>query len=127
MTTKPELSPRLAHKVNYLKLPRIARHVFLCVNPEEQKCCKHEQALKSWAYLKRRIEELGLAEGDDVVYRSKVGCFRVCMEGPIAMVYPDGIWYRGATPEVLERILQEHVIGGEPVREYMIAEPESTG
>ena len=82
-----------------------------------------ELSAVSWAYLKKRVNDLGLAQGKDVIYRSKVDCLRVCTNGPIAVVWPDGIWYRNATPEVLERILQEHVIGGRPVREFMIAEP----
>ena len=113
----------LASQVERLGLPKIQRHIFLCAQQSKPKCSSFEESTESWVYLKKRVGELGLAQGDRVVYRSKVDCLRVCTNGPICVVWPDGIWYQRATPEVLERILQEHVLGGRPVAEYVIARP----
>ena len=100
---------------------RYDRHIFLCVEDVKPKCAQPEVTWASWEYLKKRIAELGLAVGDGSLYRSKVGCLRICEQGPVAVVYPDGTWYRNATPDVIERILQEHIIGGKPVEEFIFA------
>jgi (2Fe-2S) ferredoxin len=110
-----------------LGIGKIERHIFLCADQSKPKCCDLEEGRRSWEYLKDRLKELGLDKGEGVVYRTKVNCLRVCEEGPIAVVYPEGTWYRNATPEVLERIIREHLMEGRVVEEYVFARNELTG
>jgi (2Fe-2S) ferredoxin len=117
----PESAARLHTLVEQLKIGKIRRHIFLCADQTKPECAPKEEGLASWNYLKRRLEELGLTKAENAIYRTKANCLRICHQGPIAVVYPEGIWYHSVTPAVLERIIQEHLIEGRPVQEYVFA------
>lgn len=105
-----------------LGIPQIERHLFLCSDQTKPKCCDKETGLEAWNYLKKRLKELNLdrptESNPNCIFRTKANCLRVCSEGPILLVYPDGTWYKNVTPEAIDRIIQEHLLGNKLAEEY---------
>ncbi|HUD30529.1 MAG TPA: (2Fe-2S) ferredoxin domain-containing protein [Novosphingobium sp.] len=106
---------------------RIERHIFICAEPQKGECCSPAEGQASWKFLKKRLKQLGL-DGPKTttgggVARTKADCLRICHAGPIAVVWPDGVWYHSCTEDVLEAIIQEHLIGGQPVERYRLHRP----
>jgi len=102
---------------------RIRRHIFLCAEPQKGECCTPSEGVPAWKYLKKRLKQLGL-DGEGGIARTKADCLRICAKGPVAVVWPDGVWYHSCTAPVLERIITEHLVGGVPVEDFRLTVPD---
>jgi (2Fe-2S) ferredoxin len=113
-----ELNDQLQTVAAKLGIGAYRRHVFLCTGPN---CCTPETGQAAWDGLKQALKDRGLASGPNPCYRTKVGCLRICCHGPTMVVYPEGTWYHGMTAEHIPRFVEEHLVGGKPIAEWVFA------
>lgn len=110
----------LEQKIARLGLAHLDRHIFLCSEQSSPKCCQLSDGQQAWQHLKTRVDQLKSTHPDLKLHRSRANCLRVCERGPIAVVYPDGVWYHSCTPEVLDLIIEQHLVKGQVVEEYRL-------
>jgi (2Fe-2S) ferredoxin len=115
MADPKELLQSVAAK---LGIGQYRRHVFLCTGPN---CCSPEEGLAAWEALKGQIKQHNLGSGENACYRTKVGCLRICCQGPTMVVYPEGTWYHGMTADRIPEFVRRHLLEGRPVQEWIFA------
>ena len=121
----PSIDNHLADVCRNLGIGKIQRHIFICADQSKPKCATREASVESWDYLKKRLAETGLTQGEKCVFRTKANCLRVCEQGPVAVVYPEGTWYTFVDSSDIDEIVDQHLVGGKVVERLVL--PDDVG